>query len=108
MKNQIENALQETGLDFYYLKRVKTVFPCIVYQYNELPNYHGDNLEESTRYDIFFNLIIKDNLTETVEKVKQILQKHGFMKVVINAPVCFEDLDYYQITMQYIKSKSNK
>ncbi len=34
------------------------------------------------------------------------MRKHKFMKVVINTPVIFEDVDYYQITMQYIKIKT--
>ena len=106
MKKQIEDALRETGLDFFYIKRHRSVFPCIVYSYNELPNASGDNTEESTRYDIFINLIIKNNLTETTEKVKEVMKKHKFMKVIINAPVMFEDVDYYQITMQYLKTKA--
>lgn len=106
MKNLIDKALEETGLDFFYLKRPRSVFPCIVYSYNELQNANGDNTEESSRYDIYFNLIAKTDLTETTKKVKEVLRKHGFIKVVINAPIIFEDLDYYQITMQYVKTKS--
>ena len=105
MKTQIENALNESGIDYYYLKRPKTVFPCVVYQYNEFPNATGDNTEESTRYDIYLNLVVKNNLTENTDKIKEVMKKHGFMKVVINAPIMFEDLDYYQITMQYLKRK---
>ena len=107
MKKLIEDALKETGLDYYYLKRPKNVFPCLVYQYNELPNALGDNTEECTRYDVYINLIIKNNLTETTEKVKEAMKKHRFMKVIINAPIMFDELDYYQITFNYTKSKSN-
>lgn len=106
MKSLIDKALEETGLDFFYLKRPRSVFPCIVYSYNELPNASGDNTDESSRYDIFLNLIIKSNLTETTEKIKEVMRKHKFMKVVINTPVIFEDVDYYQITMQYLKTKA--
>ena len=106
MKKLIEDALKETGIPYYYVRRPKNVFPCLVYQYNELPNGLGDNTEECTRYDVYINLIIKSNLTETTEKVKEAMKKHKFLKVIINAPVIFEDVDYYQITMQYVKSKS--
>ena len=106
MKVLIENALKETGLDYFYLKRAREKFPCIVYQYHEYPNALGDNTEESTSYERYFNLIIKKDLTTTTNLVKQILKKHGFGKVVINAPIMFEDTDYYQITMQYVKSKA--
>ena len=106
MKKLIEVALRDTGLDYFYIKRARNVFPCIVYTYNELPHALGDNTEESTRYDIYFNLIIKKDLTDTTKLVKDILKNHGFMKVIINAPIMFEDTDYYQITMQYVKSKA--
>ena len=43
---------------------------------------------------------------DTTKLVKDILKNHGFMKVIINAPIMFEDTDYYQITMQYVKSKA--
>ncbi len=106
MKSLIDKALEETGLDFFYLKRPRSIFPCIVYSYNELPNASGDNIDESSRYDIFLNLIIKSNLTETTEKIKELMRKHKFIKIAINPPVMFEGLDYYQITMQYVKIKS--
>ena len=98
MKFLIENALKETGLDYFYLKRAREKFPCIVYQYHEYPNALGDNTEESTRY------VIKKDLTATTNLVKQILKKHGFGKIVINAPIMFDETDYYQITMQYVKT----
>lgn len=103
MNTLLEQVLSETDIDFYFLERPVDVFPCIVYTYNEYMNTMGDNKEESTRYDIYLNLYVKENIFDTIEKIKDVMNEHYFKKNIINAPVKFDNTDYYQVTFSYSK-----
>lgn len=106
MNKLLEQILPETGIEFYYLERPVDVFPCIVYSYNEYMNTLGDYKEESTRYDIYFNLYVKEDVINTVEKIKEVMDDHYFKKNAINAPIKFDNTDYYQVTFSYSKTLS--
>lgn len=103
MDDLIKRTLEESGINSSYIKRPDNVFPCIVYSYNEYTNAKGDGKEENVKYDIYFNLYIKSGLNSALKKIKESLAKNGFIKQVINAPIQFDGLDYYQITMNYTK-----
>lgn len=103
MKELIDSVLSEIDIDFYYLKRPQNVFPCIVYYYNETTNSLGDNKEESSKYNIYINLFIKSDISNNINKVKKKLEEYGFIKKVINSPIQFDGLDYYQVTFNYTK-----
>lgn len=107
MNNLIKNALAETNIPSFYLKRIDNTMPCIVYSYNELQGASGDNKEELAKYDIYINLYIKSGISEATEKVKAALSRAGFIKQTINSPIILDGLDYYQITMNYIKLKGS-
>lgn len=106
MNKLLEQILPETGIEFYYLERPADVFPCIVYTYNEYMNTLGDYQEESTRYDVYFNLYVKEDIINTVEKIKEVMNDHYFKKNAINAPIKFDNTDYYQVTFSYSKTLS--
>lgn len=106
MNTLLEQVLLETGIDFYFLERPSNVFPCIVYTYNEYLNTMGDYKEESTRYDVYLNLFVKENIFETIEKIKGVMENHYFRKTIINAPVKFDNTNYYQVTFSYAKTIS--
>lgn len=104
MNDIIYEALKGTGLSAYYLKRPKGKNNCIVYRYKEYSGNKADSKEESIKYDCYFNLFSTENLTEDIEKVKTALDISGFTKIVINSPEQFEGDEYYQTTMNYIKT----
>lgn len=99
----IRDTLANQDIPAFYFKRQHGVYPCIVFNYNEQPLSRGDNKEELNLYDCYFNIICKGNITENVNKVKQVLDDAFFQKVVINAPVIFDGDDFYQITMNYVR-----
>lgn len=105
MNNMIEEALKETEIPCFYIKRPKKIFHCIVYSYKEYTGAMGDNDEENTKYDIFLNFITKNNINENLCKIKETLKKSRFKKIVINQPEIFEinGEECYQITMNYQK-----
>lgn len=103
MNELIENTLLPLGIDINYLERVGDKFPQIVYSFNEYTNSSGDNKEETLRYDIYLNLYIEENINATVKKIKEALSKANFIKLVVNNPIKFEGVNYYQITMNYKK-----
>ena len=64
----------------------------------------GITKKETNKYDIYFNLYIEDGITNTVKKIKSALKEANFIKVVINSPIKFEGVNYYQVTMNYKKT----
>lgn len=104
MNELIEKVLEPIGITVNYLERVGDEFPQIVYNFKEYPNANGDNKEETNKYDIYFNLYIEDGITHTVRKIKDALKKANFIKAVINSPIKFEGVNYYQLTMNYKKT----
>lgn len=107
MKKLLEDTLQLTNIEYYYLKRPRDKFPCITYSINDIAGVFADCMEESSEYDIYLNLCIKENITETVERIKRVMNTNNFVKVAINAPVVFDGTDYYQVTFHYRKFKAN-
>lgn len=103
MNELIEKVLEPIGITVNYLERVEGVFPQIVYNFKEYPNANGDNKEETNKYDIYFNLYIEDEITHIVKKIKDVLKEAKFIKIVINSPIKFERVNYYQVTMNYKK-----
>ena len=101
MHQFIRDTLAKQDLLAYFIKRPHGVYPCVVFNYNESTLAKGDNKEELTLYDCYFNIICKSDVTENVKKVKQVLEDAMFQKVVINGPVMFDGDDFYQITMNY-------
>ena len=107
MKELIENTLKSVGIEVNYLERIGDEYPQLVYTFNEYPNSSGDNREETALYDIYLNLYIESgiesDIDSTVNKIKSELEKAHFKKVAINSPIKFEEVNYYQITMNYKK-----
>ena len=103
MHEFIRETLAKQDIPAYYTKRPHDVYPCVVFNYNESTLCKGDNAEELTHYDCYFNVICKNSTTENVKKVKKVLEDALFQKVVINAPVMFDGDDFYQITMNYVR-----
>lgn len=104
MNELIERTLEPLGIEINYLERIGNKYPQIVYNFTEYKNASGDNKEETTKYDIYFNIYIEDKLLETVKKVKDALAEAKFIKIVVNSPIKFEKVSYYQITMNYKKT----
>lgn len=107
MRTELKELLDRTGIKSYAIKRPEGVFPCIVYTINDFAGAYADCKEESSEYDIYLNLYIKENIFETIDRIKKVMNDNDFIKVVINAPIQFEDLDYYQVTFNYKKFKAN-
>lgn len=107
MKKLLEDTLKLTNLKYYYLKRPRDVFPCITYHINENVGVHADCMEESAEYNIYLNLCIKENITQTVEDIKKVMNRNNFIKISINAPIVFDGTDYYQVTFHYRRFKAN-
>lgn len=107
MRKELKDILNETGIVSSALKRPEDTFPCIVYTINDYAGAFADCVEESSEYDIYLNLYIKENVFDTVEMIKKTMNKNGFVKVLINSPVQFEGTDYYQVTFNYTKFKAN-
>ncbi len=105
MNKIIQNALSKQDIKYYWIERQPNVFPCVVYAFNEYVQDNSDNRQETLRYDCYFNLYTKDKLMANTEKIKKALLEAGFTQVVINNPIKFDDLDYYQITMNFMKTK---
>ena len=105
VKDILDAVLEPTGIPFYYFERPTDVFPCIVITYQEYTAYSADNIEESTKYDIYLNLICKDNLRTHIKTVKDAM-RNDFAKVIINNPIKLDGTDYFQITMNYLKTIS--
>lgn len=103
MHEFIIETLAKQDLPYYFIKRPHGKYPCVVFNYNESTLAKGDNAEELTLYDCYFNIICKGNVTENTKKVKKVLEDAFFQKVIINAPVMFDGDDFYQITMNYIR-----
>ncbi len=101
MHQFIRDTLAQQNIPAYYIKRPHDVYPCVVFNYNELPLAKGDNREELNLYDCYFNIICKGDITENIKKIKKVLEASLFQKVVINAPIMFDGDDFYQITMNY-------
>ena len=107
MRKELKNILNETGIISSALKRAHDTFPCIVYTINDLAGAFADCVEESSEYDIYLNLYIKEDVFDTIEKIKKTMNKNGFAKISINTPIQFEGTDYYQVTFNYKKFKAN-
>lgn len=105
MNKIIQNALSKQDIPFYYVERPVGEFPSVVFYYNEYVKDRADNKVESLKYDCYFNLYIKSDLSKNTKKIVKALEDSGFIKIVVNSPVKFDDLDYYQITMNFIKRK---
>ncbi len=105
MHQLILDTLAKQDIPYYYLKRPQGIYPCVVFHYNEFPCARGDNREELTLYDCYFNVICQGEVTTTVQKIKKVLEGALFQKVVINEPVMFDGDNFYQITMNYKKIK---
>ncbi|MEN8079189.1 hypothetical protein ABFP60_19690 [Clostridioides difficile] len=103
MSNYITEILRGMGIPSYYLKRPQDIEECIIYSFNEYKGHMADNTEETIKYDCYFNIIIKSNISNTINKMKSILESNGFRKVVINSPMITEGVDFYQITMNFQK-----
>lgn len=101
----IQNALSKQDIPYYYVERPVGKFPSVVFNYNEYVQERADNRVEALKYDCYFNLYAKDNLSANTNKIVKALEDAGFIKVVVNSPVKFDDLDYYQITMNFVKRK---
>lgn len=103
MHELIMTTLAQQEIPYFFVKRQSGVFPCVVFQYNEQPLSLSDNAEELTLYDCYFNICCKGNITDNINKVREVLEQAGFQKVVINAPQMFDGDDFYQITMNYTR-----
>lgn len=103
----INAALKDTKIPYYYFERPTNVFPCIVVQYNEYFGYGGDNKEEAAKYDIYLNLVTKDDIIKNTQKIKEVMESHGFSKVSINTPEKFDGTDYFQIVFNYLIMEAN-
>ncbi|WP_294173945.1 hypothetical protein [uncultured Clostridium sp.] len=103
MNELIENTLAPLGLTVNYLEREDKIFPQVVYYFKEYSNACGDNKVETDKYDIYFNLYIKKNISSTIKNIKKALGDNKFIKIVVNPPEKFKGLDYYQVTMNYKK-----
>lgn len=108
MNEFLNLILKETSIPSYYLQRPSdNVYPCIVYNFNELQGYSGDNKEETIKYDVYINLYTKYNLTTNTQKIKEVLDKNYFIKQSINSPIVLNDENQgeniYQIVFNYIK-----
>ena len=103
MHEFIRETLDKQDLPYYFIKRPHGEYPCVVFNYNESTLAKGDNREELTHYDCYFNIICKGNITENINKVKQVLEDAMFQKVVINSPVMFDGDDFYQIVLNYVR-----
>lgn len=101
----IQNALSKQDIPYYYVERPVGKFPSVVFYYNEYVKDRADNKIESLKYDCYFNLYAKSNLSANTNKIIKALEDAGFIKVVVNSPVKFDELDYYQITMNFVKRK---
>lgn len=106
VKDLLDQTLDPIGIPYYYFERPVDIYPCIVITYNEYTNTSGDNTEESRKYDIYLNLITKDQIRVHSEAVKAAMAAK-FSKVIVNSPVKLDGTDYYQITMNYEISLSN-
>lgn len=113
IKEAIKEALNEfeavTNITYYYLKRGDSS-NCVVYTYTEYPKSSADGIEVTTEYDIYLNLILKDNLDRNTDILKNILKDNKFKKIIINNPQAVEDngSNLYEITMNYRKNISNE
>jgi hypothetical protein len=103
VKDILDGVLKKTDIPFYYFERPTDVFPCVVVSYQEATNYSADNVEEGVKYDIYLNLITKDNIRNHTKKIKDCMSD-DFSKIIINAPMKLDGVDYFQITMNYRKS----
>lgn len=101
----IQRALSKQDIPYYYVERPVGEFPSVVFYYNEYVRDRADNKTESLKYDCYFNLYTKGNLSANTNKIVNALESAGFIKVVVNSPVKFDELDYYQITMNFVKRK---
>ncbi|MDY3960170.1 hypothetical protein [Romboutsia timonensis] len=107
MRKELKRVLNLTNIPNTSVKRPEDSFPYIVYTIKDFAGAFADNKEESSKYDIYLNLYIKQDINDTVDEIKKIMNDNGFTKVVINDPVMFDGLDYYQVTFNYTKYKSN-
>lgn len=105
MNKTIQAALSKQDIPYYYVERPVGEFPSVVFYYTEYVKDRSDNQVEALKYDCYFNLYTKNKLSANTEKVVKALEDAGFIKVVVNSPVKFDELDYYQITMNFIKRK---
>lgn len=79
----IKNALQNTGLPCYFLKKLDETSEGIVYNYIEMPLAYGDMRESSTKYTILLNLYTKSKIELTKKIVKNAMLDAGFKKSII-------------------------
>lgn len=106
-KKKLEEVLSEIestlNIPNSYLERDSKTTECIVYTYTEFLNEFSDGIETSTKYDLYVNLILVENLIVTTEKVASIFKKHKFKKVVINIPQKIEinKCKAYETTMNF-------
>ena len=108
MRKEIKEVLNTLNIKSYAVKRPeRSDLPCIVYTVNDLAGVFADGVEESSQYDIYLNLFIKDNVFETVEKVKKAFNKNGFVNVSINDPLMFDGEEHFQVVFNYTKYKAN-
>ena len=101
----IQNALSKQDIPYYYVTRPVGEFPSVVFYCNEYVQDRADNRVEAMKYKCYLNHNTKSKLSANTNKIVKALEDAGFIKVVVNSPVKFDDLDYYQITMNFVKRK---
>lgn len=89
--NEIINKLQqELDIEFYYISRDEGVCPYVVYNYKK-ELLISDMRKESSSYDFFFILIMKEKVNKTVEKLEEILVNNLFRNVTVNQSAITKD-----------------
>lgn len=102
MNKYIEEILNTLEMENYYLKRPTKLRNCIVYNYNEFTRHKADGKETHSKFDCYFNLIIDNNISKNIKRVKTLLLEKGFKKIVINNPYEITD-GFYEVTMNFTK-----
>ncbi|MGL4617102.1 MAG: hypothetical protein ACRCUM_02590 [Mycoplasmoidaceae bacterium] len=108
MNELLKNIFNKINIPSFYAIRPEECTYCIIYFFNEFTGAISDLKEERTKFDIYINFITdKENINKDINIIKKALEDNNFYKVKINAPIKFEDLDFFQITMNYEKSINN-
>ena len=89
---------------YYITRRNNSKMPCIIYDFIETPHSSSDDLEETTHFEVFFNIFAESSEFITIKRnLMKILSNAGFNKKIVPQPVYMDDLDCFQQALQYSK-----